>query len=131
MPNWSTMPKLVSLWIYLWLLSSLLTSTQWHGSSCCFLNMPSMLLPQSLTLTGMLFLPIPAWLTPRCLSNICLKGFVDHSKIVAIYCNCPTPYPGLFFFTAYINTCNITLFILYIFSHQILVFECVLFVKQS
>lgn len=53
------------------------------------------------------------------------------SKIVAIYCNCPTPYPGLFYFIAYINTPNITLFISYIFSHQILVFECLLCVKLS
>lgn len=51
------------------------------------------------------------------------------SKIVAIYCNCPTPYPGLFFFIACVNTPNITLFIPYIFSHQILVFECLLCVK--
>lgn len=112
-PNFllSTMPNLIwSLYGFLFDYAPpcLLLLSDIHGS-CCFLTMPSMLLPQSLTLTGMLF-------SGTCMtySSMSFKhlftltsnrfSLLILSKTVAVYCNSPSPHRGLFFFIAYINT---------------------------
>lgn len=120
--------ELVPLWDSLWLLCSLFLSTQWHGSPCYFLNMPSMLYLSPLHSMECSPLSCMSYSSMSFKHLFKKVSLIILSRTVALHCNSPSPYPGLFSFTAYINTPNFSLFILCTFSHQI--FERLLCVRM-